>query len=87
VQNGKKIAVKLLHPTQRDCEEEFTKEFENLRGLKHPNIVQLLGYCYEIKHEYVEYKGISVLADKIYRALCFEFMDNGSLQEHLDGKI
>jgi hypothetical protein len=29
----------------------------------------------------------SVLADKIYRALCFDYMHNGSLQRHLDGKM
>jgi hypothetical protein len=37
-----------------DYEEEFMKEFENLRRLKH---VQLLGYCYEIKRVCVEYGG------------------------------
>lgn len=88
VQNGKEIAVKLLRRTQRhDYEEEFRKEFENLRRLNHPNIVQLLGYCYEIKCECVEYKGMSILADKIYRALCLDYMHNGSLQQHLDGKM
>jgi interleukin-1 receptor-associated kinase 1/coatomer subunit beta' len=68
-------------------EEEFRKEFENLRRLNHPNIVELLGYCYETRHEFVEYEWKFVIVDEIYRALCFEFMHNGSLQEHLDGKM
>jgi serine/threonine protein kinase len=81
--------VKLLYSmSQRlDYEEEFMKEFENLRRLNHSNIVQLFGYCYEIKRVCVEYEGRSVLADKIYRALCFEYMCNGSLQRHLDGEM
>lgn len=85
-QDGKLIAVKLLHlmPQRLDYEEEFMKEFENLKRLNHPNIVQLHGYCYEIKRECVEFEGRSVIADKIYRALCFEYMPNGNLQGHLD---
>ena len=68
-------------------DQQFANEFHNLKMLKHQNIVQILGYCYETKREFVEYEGKFVLADEIYRALCFEFMHNGSLQEHLDGKI
>lgn len=70
-----------------DYDEEFKKEIENHWRLKHPNIVRLLGYGYEIKGEFVEYQGSYVVADKIYRALCFEFLHNGSLQRHLDGKM
>jgi interleukin-1 receptor-associated kinase 1/coatomer subunit beta' len=70
-----------------EYEEEFMKEFENLRRLNHPNVVHLLGYCYEIKRECVEYEGRYVLADNIYRALCFDYMHNGSLQGHLDGEM
>jgi serine/threonine protein kinase len=74
-------------PQSLDYEEEFKKEFQNLRRLNHPNIVQLLGYCYEKKFEFIEYKGMSILVDKIVRALCFDYMHNGSLQQHLDGKM
>jgi serine/threonine protein kinase len=81
--------VKLLHSMSQklNYEEDFMKEFENLRRLNHTNIVQLLGYCYEIKRICVEYEGKYVLADKIHRALCFDYMPNGSLQLHLNGKM
>jgi interleukin-1 receptor-associated kinase 1/coatomer subunit beta' len=68
-------------------EEDFMKEFENLRRLNHPNIVQLLGYCYETKRIGVEHEGKYVLADESYRALCFDYMHNGSLQRYLDGEM
>ncbi|XP_066337096.1 receptor-like serine/threonine-protein kinase SD1-7 [Miscanthus floridulus] len=84
VQDGEEIAVKQLQTQGHDDEEEFMKEFENLWRLRHPNVVQLLGYCYEIKREVVALgDGRFVLADNIYRALCFEYMHNGSLRKHL----
>lgn len=89
MQNGVEIAVKMLHftPGVDDCE-QFKREFENLRKLRHRNIVQLLGYCYEIKREYVDSgNGRYVFADRIYRALSFEYMHNGNLREYISGKM
>lgn len=79
--NGEEIAVKMLHlMPEHDDLEPFKREFENLRRLKHQNIVQLLGYCYEIKLEYVELSdGRTVFVHNIYRALCFQYMHKGSL--------
>jgi len=88
VQDGEEIAVKQLQTQGHDDHEEFMKEFENLWRLRHPNVVQLLGYCYEIKREVVALgDGRFVWADNIYRALCFEYMHNGSLRKHLYGEI
>ena len=55
--NGEDIAVKKLKeilfrndPDQlRNDQEQFRNEFYSLRMLKHKNIVQVLGYCYETK--------------------------------------
>lgn len=87
--NGEEIAVKVLHlMPEHDNLEQFKREFENLRRLRHQNIVQLLGYCYEIKLEYVELSdGRTVFGENIYRALCFQYMHKGSLRKHLSGKL
>ena len=65
----------------------FEDEFHKLRILTHPNIVRLIGYCYETHREYIEHEGVPVLGEKIYRALCFEYLHNGSLQNHLSGML
>lgn len=71
-----------------DDYQQFKKEFENLYRLRHPNIVQLLGYCYEINREYVDSgNGRFVFADRIYRALSFEYMHNGNLRKYISGKM
>ncbi|KAI3446309.1 hypothetical protein Pfo_002974 [Paulownia fortunei] len=45
LENGQAAAVKVLKISQYS-EEIFFREVEILSGLKHENIVQLLGYCY-----------------------------------------
>lgn len=81
--------MKKLHlmPGQDDGKQLFMRELGNLWKLRHQNIVQLLGYCYEIKHEVMDFCGKLVPAENIYRCLCFEYMNNGSLDKHLYGKI
>jgi len=46
VHNGGEIAVKKLHNMQND--KELSNEFRNLMKTEHPNIMWLIGYCYEI---------------------------------------
>lgn len=80
--------MKMLHDVNTDHDDkQFQNEFFNLCLLKHQNIVQILGYCYESKQIPIEYNRRTVLADKIYRVLCFEYLDNGSLQNHLSGML
>uniref|UniRef100_A0ACD5TBE7 Uncharacterized protein n=1 Tax=Avena sativa TaxID=4498 RepID=A0ACD5TBE7_AVESA len=87
LENGKDIAVKLLHNNMPGIDDEiFQREFENLMMLDHHNIVRLVGYCYETQHQAMQYKGRTIFAERIYRALCFEYMQNGSLQNHLSGE-
>jgi len=91
--NGEDIAVKKLKeilfrndPDQlRNDQEQFRNEFYSLRMLKHKNIVQVLGYCYETKQMPMELNGIKVLAEETHRALCLEYLHSGSLKKHLSG--
>ena len=66
---------------------QFQNEFYNLKKLKHQNIVQILGYCYETKKKaFIKPDGSNVFADEIYmKRSCLEYLHNGSLQKHLSG--
>ena len=65
---------------------QFQNEFYNLTKLKHQNVVQILGYCYEIeKNPFIMPDGSKVFVNEIRGALCLEYMHNGCLQRHLSG--
>ncbi|KAM3213897.1 hypothetical protein ACQJBY_066371 [Aegilops geniculata] len=51
--------------------------------LKHQNIVQLVGFCNETEKVAAKYEGQMVVAEVIHRALCLEFVPNGSLGKFL----
>ncbi|XP_037410817.1 uncharacterized protein LOC119274251 isoform X2 [Triticum dicoccoides] len=82
-EDGQKIAVKILHGMSGHDDVQFDKEFDNLVNLQHQNIVRLVGYCHETRREYLPCNETKVLADVTKRALCFEFMENGSLSDCL----
>jgi len=84
-ENREEIAVKVLKNITGIDNKEFHKEFENLRRLKHQNVVQLVGFCNEIEEVLVEHNGNQVVADKMHTALCFEYVCNGSLAKHISG--
>ncbi|KAM3400550.1 hypothetical protein ACQJBY_005416 [Aegilops geniculata] len=82
--SGEEIAVKLLHNNlQGTDDEQFKREFENLMRLDHQNIVQLVGYCYETHHKPMLHNEETIYAEETNRVLCFEYMQNGSLQKHI----
>ena len=83
--DGQEVAVKKLHPLHGLDDKEFDNEFRNLREIRHPNVVRLLGYCYESRHKFVKHNGDLVRAQEIERALCFEYMQGGSLDKHISG--
>ena len=46
--NREDVAVKMLKIRDPNLDsKQFQNEFYNLKKLSHPNIVQVLGYCYE----------------------------------------
>ncbi|WMV48646.1 hypothetical protein MTR67_042031 [Solanum verrucosum] len=61
------VAVKQLDRNGVQGNREFLAEVLNLSLINHPNLVNLIGYC----------------ADGNQRILVYEFMQNGSLEDHL----
>ncbi|MFS8016316.1 putative transferase, protein kinase RLK-Pelle-RLCK-VIIa-2 family [Helianthus anomalus] len=68
--NGSVVAVKKLNSESMQGVEEWQAEVVFLGRLSHPNLVKLLGYCYE--------------DDELL--LVYEFMQRGSLENHLFGR-
>ncbi|XP_039034111.1 probable serine/threonine-protein kinase PBL24 [Hibiscus syriacus] len=65
------VAVKQLDRNSVLGNKEFLAEVARLSRLQHPNLVNLIGYC----------------ADGDQRLLVYEFMPQGSLEDHLLGKM
>ncbi|WMV36468.1 hypothetical protein MTR67_029853 [Solanum verrucosum] len=66
VPNGWTVAIKRLQSSE-DLEEEFVSEITTLGILRHPNLVSLIGFCYE----------------RDERILVYKYMPNGNLHEWL----
>jgi hypothetical protein len=86
LRNGKAIAVKKLSEMQIE-DTQFHNEVTYLIGLKHQNIVQLVGYCAESRWEATQVSGKYVMAEIRKRLLCFEYVNNKSLDKYLSGMI
>lgn len=65
--DGLVAAVKRMNKVSEQGEDEFCREIELLARLHHRHLVSLRGFCIE-KHE---------------RFLMYEYMENGSLKDHL----
>ncbi|KAL6623557.1 hypothetical protein ACP70R_033436 [Stipagrostis hirtigluma subsp. patula] len=84
--NGDMVAVKKFTSSMPEINErQFENEVRLLMRLKHPNIVQLLGYCSATEHILAPYNGKYVYAEKLEKLLCLEYLPKGSLREHLSG--
>ncbi|KAF5751005.1 Serine/threonine-protein kinase cx32 isoform 2 [Tripterygium wilfordii] len=68
--NGTVIAVKKLNSESLQGFEEWQSEVNFLGRLSHPNLVKLLGYCWEEKE----------------LLLVYDFVQKGSLENHLFGR-
>ncbi|KAF7026621.1 hypothetical protein CFC21_038726 [Triticum aestivum] len=64
-------------------QEHFENEVNLVMRLEHPNIVRLVGYCYEIEHVRVPHERKFVFDRKTERLLCMEFLPNGSLDKYI----
>jgi interleukin-1 receptor-associated kinase 1/coatomer subunit beta' len=83
--DGVIVAVKKLLHSMPNSLEQFENEIDLLMRLEHPNIVRLIGYCYNIQKQHVPYKGEHVFAEESEILLCLEYMPNGSLDRFLSG--
>lgn len=85
LQSGKVIAVKKLYDTHLlDDNNQFVNEVTYLMGVKHKNVVQLVGYCAESKWEAMKLpSGNYVMVQIPAWLLCFEYQCNGSLDKHV----
>ncbi|CAM0948417.1 unnamed protein product [Alopecurus aequalis] len=85
VHKDQDIAVKVLHPVEARLHQEnpFGNEFLSLMNIEHPHVVRLVGYCYETKHKHVQHKGELRFSQDIFTALCFEYLQGGSLEKYL----
>lgn len=64
---GLVVAVKILNRNGLQGHKEWLAEVDYLGELHHPNLVKLVGYCCEGEH----------------RLLVYEFLEKGSLEQHL----
>ncbi|KDP38186.1 hypothetical protein JCGZ_04829 [Jatropha curcas] len=71
LKDGSSVAIKKLIRLSCQGDREFMAEMETLGKIKHRNLVPLLGYC-KIGEE---------------RLLVYEFMEYGSLEEMLHGRV
>ncbi|XP_038898779.1 PR5-like receptor kinase [Benincasa hispida] len=70
--NGLKIAVKILkRNSNKKAENQFMAEIETIGRTRHRNLLRLYGFCY----------------DEFMSALVLDYMENGSLDRFLYGKI
>lgn len=79
--------MKKLHDIESLDDEKFMNEFVNLMSAQHKNIVQLVGYCYDTRRKVVLHNGKYVVVHVEERALCFEYLQRGSLDKYLSGMI
>lgn len=70
LEDGTQVAVKMRSQSSSQGTKEFLAEAQHLTRVHHRNLVSMVGYC----------------KDEPYLALVYEFMAQGTLQDHLRGR-
>ena len=88
LRNGE-IAVKRIRNGHTIDEKLFHREVNSLLMVNHRNIVQFLGFCSHTVHKpfKVEGSGGYILFEDRERILCFEYINNGSLENYIAGTL
>ncbi|GAU16445.1 hypothetical protein TSUD_117940 [Trifolium subterraneum] len=73
--DDKAVAIKVLNLQKKDAQKSFIVECNALKCIRHRNLVKILTCCSSI-----DYKG------QEFKALVFDYMTNGSLEEWLHPK-
>jgi coatomer subunit beta' len=85
LQNGQFVAVKKFMFTLEN--KSFLDEVDCLTRIQHPNIVRYLGFCAGTYGHLKKLGGLNILEESPHQLICLEYLRNGSLSRHLDGKI
>lgn len=85
--DGREIAVNKFRFMPGIDEKQFENEIGQLMRLKHVNIAQIMSFCDETEEVPGTYKGNTVVALKIHRAVCLDFVPKGSLDKLLSGML
>ncbi|KAK1612496.1 hypothetical protein QYE76_036169 [Lolium multiflorum] len=82
-QNGEMVAIKKFLELMPNFMKQFKNEVDLLVTLKHPNIVRLIGYCYETQNVHMDHNGKFIFAEKTQCLLCLEYLPKGSLDRYI----
>ena len=68
-------------------ENVFRREVNSLLHVSHKNIVRFLGFCSHTEHKVFENEESRdyIYAENRERILCFEYVNNGSLEKYITG--
>jgi coatomer subunit beta' len=84
--------VKRINSNHTIDEKLYRREVNSLLQVNHKNIVRFLGFCSHTEHKVFENVFEKGSRDYIYveereRILCFEYINNGSLEKYITGTL
>lgn len=86
------VAVKRILNCHTINDESFNRETTSLISVKHKNIVRFLGYCANTENKAMKHSESGepskyIFAEMRERLLCFEYINNGSLDKYLTDEL
>ncbi|CAL4899286.1 unnamed protein product [Urochloa decumbens] len=81
------IAVKKLSNSHTFDDKMFHQEVKSMMMVNHRNAVRFLGYCSHTEEKAMKLEGTVIMAQIRERLLCFEYIGNGSLDNHLTDEL